>query len=123
MRGHIPVVAWVHIVLNSLSLLLFGGAALALIGIGGLAASSAGRDAALIFGVFGSLATFMVFLAGILALPGLIGGIGLLLRAGWGRMLIIIVSLFGLLNFPLGTVIGIYSLVVMFNDEVIREFA
>ncbi len=123
MRGHIAVVAWLHIVLNGLSLLLFGGAALALLGIGGLAAADAGRDFGLVFGIFGSLATFLMAVAGVLALPGLLGGIGLLLRAGWGRIIVIVVSLLGLLNFPLGTAVGIYSLVVLFNDEVIREFA
>lgn len=123
MRGHIAVVAWLHIILSGLALLLFGGAALALLGIGGLAASHAGRDFGLVFGIFGSLATFLMAVAGILALPGLLGGIGLLLRAGWGRILVIVVSLLGLLNFPLGTAVGIYSLIVLFNDEVIREFA
>jgi hypothetical protein len=45
-----------------------------------------------------------------LALPGLIGGIGLLSYQNWARTLIIILSILSLLNFPLGTFFSIYSL-------------
>ncbi|MGB3183169.1 MAG: hypothetical protein WBB45_17380 [Cyclobacteriaceae bacterium] len=46
----------------------------------------------------------------VLGLPGIIAGIGLLRYKNWARHMIIILSVLNLLNFPLGTILGIYSL-------------
>jgi hypothetical protein len=46
----------------------------------------------------------------VLGIPGLIAGIGLLRYKNWARHMIIILSVLNLLNFPLGTLLGIYSL-------------
>lgn len=51
----------------------------------------------------------------LLSLPQLLGGIGLLKRRGWARILMIIVSIFGLFSFPFGTVLGAYSLWVLLS--------
>jgi hypothetical protein len=56
-----------------------------------------------------------IFMA-VLALPGLLAGIGLLKRKNWGRVLAIVVSFLNLLNFPLGTLLGGYSLWVLFQE-------
>ena len=53
----------------------------------------------------------------ILSLPGILAGVGILKRKAWGRVLGIIISILGLLNFPLGTLIGIYGLFVLFQDR------
>jgi hypothetical protein len=58
----------------------------------------------------------------ILSLPGILAGVGILKRKAWGRVLGIIVSILGLLNFPLGTLIGIYGLFVLFQDQAIVYF-
>jgi hypothetical protein len=53
----------------------------------------------------------------LLSVPSLVGGWGLLKRRPWARMLVLIVSFLNLLNFPLGTLVGGYSIWVLMNDE------
>ncbi len=57
-----------------------------------------------------------------LAIPGLIGGIGLIKRKNWARILILILSIINLLNFPIGTAVGIYSIWALLQPEVTAEF-
>ena len=48
---------------------------------------------------------------------GLIGGIGLLSFQKWARILVMIISAIGCFIFPIGTIIGIYSLWVLMQDD------
>ncbi len=59
----------------------------------------------------------------ILALPQIIGGIGLMRKREWGRILILIVSFFHLLSFPLGTALAVYSFVILLKEETVKLFA
>jgi hypothetical protein len=61
-------------------------------------------------------------LIGFLATLGLVGGLGLLQFVSWARYLVIVVAIIGLLNIPIGTLKGVYSLWVLFQDETIRLF-
>lgn len=58
----------------------------------------------------------------ILSLPGLVGGIGLFLRQGWARILTLIVAALGLLNIPIGTALGIYTIWVLVQPETTKLF-
>jgi hypothetical protein len=58
----------------------------------------------------------------IISLPGLIAGIGLFLRQGWARILSLIVAAFGLLNIPIGTALGIYTIWVLVQPETTKLF-
>jgi hypothetical protein len=58
----------------------------------------------------------------ILAIPKIIGGLGLLKRNEWARILLMILSFLSLLNIPLGTALGIYSLVYLMKPEMIALF-
>ena len=58
----------------------------------------------------------------ILAIPKIIGGLGLLKHKEWARILIMILSFLSLLNIPLGTALGIYSLVYLMKPETITLF-
>ena len=49
------------------------------------------------------------------------GGIGLLMRQGWGRILAIVNAVLSLFAVPIGTVIGALILVYLFRPEV-REY-
>jgi hypothetical protein len=51
------------------------------------------------------------------ALPGLVGGIGLLRFRPWARILGIVVAVLNLIHVPFGTAVGIYGLWVLFNKE------
>ncbi len=59
----------------------------------------------------------------IVSLPGIIGGVGLLKYQGWARILVLILSFLDLLNFPMGTAIGIYSIWVLLNNKTEKLFA
>jgi hypothetical protein len=58
----------------------------------------------------------------ITSLPEIIGGFGLLKRKRWARTLILIVACLDLIFIPIGTVIGIYELWVLLQDETARLF-
>ncbi len=55
----------------------------------------------------------------VVSIPGVIGGIGLLRRRPWARILALIVGAIDLLDIPLGTALGIYTLWVLMRDEVV----
>lgn len=57
---------------------------------------------------------------GIMAIPSIIAGWGLSKHKSWARILVIILAILSLPNFPVGTAIGVYALVIMFNDETKR---
>ena len=62
------------------------------------------------------------FLA-IISVPDIIGGIGLLKWQPWARILVLILSVIKLINFPLGTIVGVYSIWVLMQNEVAGLFA
>jgi hypothetical protein len=55
-------------------------------------------------------------------IPQISGGVGLLKKKPWGRTLILIVSVLGLVFFPFGTALGIYSIYVLTHQETIKLF-
>ena len=58
----------------------------------------------------------------ITSIPEIIGGIGLLKRRPWARILILIVACVDLLWIPIGTIIGIYELWVLLQNETLLLF-
>ena len=75
----------------------------------------------------GAMALLIVFGLGFLVVGGLavlhlIVGLGLLGRKEWARWLAIILSLLGLFNFPIGTVIGGLIIVFLLQDNVQEAF-
>jgi len=59
---------------------------------------------------------------GVLGLPSVIGGIGLVKRRSWARLLVLIVAALGIFNFPFGTALAIYAFWVLSRDEVAAVF-
>lgn len=53
---------------------------------------------------------------------GFLAGWGLLQRERWARTLTLVLSFLALLNIPLGTALGIYSLWVLLPEESEREY-
>jgi hypothetical protein len=122
MRTHIIILAWLHIVLNGLTLLLGAGIMLLLFGIGGAAAVSGGHEALPAVPILGTIGTFILLCFAIVSVPGIAVGVGLLNLAPWARIGGIIISILQLFNFPFGTAVGIYGLVVLFNPETVALF-
>jgi hypothetical protein len=113
MKNHIQVVAILHIALGVMSLV----AAIILFSIIGLAGGiviSQGEEAAA--GILGIIAIVLGGFLAITGLPGIIGGWALLTGRNWGRILVIILAVLGLFNFPIGTAVGAYTLWVLLQD-------
>jgi hypothetical protein len=115
-RTHVKAIAWINILFGVLYVLV---ALLAFTGFFSIANLVDDDLAEGILNVSGSMLGFILLGLG---LPGLIGGIGLLGYHDWARILIIILSILGLFNFPLGTFLGIYSLWVLFRGDTRRLF-
>ncbi len=56
----------------------------------------------------------------VFSILGIIGAIGVIKRKEWGRIMMLVISFFNLIHIPLGTVLGVYSIWVLLNDETIR---
>jgi hypothetical protein len=74
-------------------------------------------------GVLGIIGTIAVLFFAVLALPGILAGYGLLKRQRWGQILGIVVGALSLVNFPMGTLIGIYTLWVLLQEAATGYFA
>lgn len=59
---------------------------------------------------------------GLLGLPQIIGGLGLLRQKEWARILILVLAFIALANVPFGTALGVYTMIVLFNQETVRLF-
>ena len=62
------------------------------------------------------IGTFLI----VLSVPGIIGGIWLLRRREWARILTLIVGALGLIDIPLGTALGVYTLWALTRDEAVE---
>jgi hypothetical protein len=123
MDQHLKIVAYLLIAMGALGLLFAVCILVAGVGIGGVVgASSPDQDGALAALMSGGLMMGLAVLVGVLSIPNILAGRGLLQRRPWARTLAIVLSVIGLLNFPLGTAIGAYSLWVLLNDETRRLF-
>lgn len=116
MEKHVTLVAIINIVFGTIGLLV-GFFLFVVLILGGLI--SGDSEAAAITGIVGTtLCGFFM----ILSIPEFIGGIGLLKRKGWARILVLIISILDLINIPIGTMIGIYSIWVLLNDKTPQLF-
>jgi hypothetical protein len=117
MQQHVTIVGWLYIISHVFFIVIGGFVFLLLTGIGVVVRDP---EALPILSIVG---TWTALFLTVLALPGLIAGVGLLRRQMWGRVLAIIVAFFGLINFPIGTAIGIYALFVLLQNAAAEYFA
>ena len=59
----------------------------------------------------------------LLSIPAIVGGAGLMKHAPWARILVLILGVINIFNIPFGTVLAIYTLWVLLNDETARMFS
>lgn len=117
MEKHITIVAVLSIFFGALGILI-GIVVFVVIAGGGLI--SGDPEAMSITGI---VATCIALFCFITSAPKLIAGIGLLKRRSWARILALILAILELLNFPIGTAIGIYVIWVLLNEETAKLFA
>jgi hypothetical protein len=68
------------------------------------------------------MGTFLPALILLASILGLIAGIGLLSFQKWSRFMAMVLAAIGCFVFPVGTIIGIYSLWVLMQDETATLF-
>ena len=56
----------------------------------------------------------------LISIPGLVGGIGLFMKKNWARILVLIISVLDILNIPLGTIIAVYSIWVLVQNDTVK---
>lgn len=121
MHQHIKILAILFLILGALGVLIAIGIVIAGAGFVAAILSQAGSgDEQAVAGIVGTCATALAVFFGILSVPTLAAGWGLLKHKSWSRVLGIIVSILSLTHVPLGTAIGVYGLWVLFNDETKR---
>jgi len=108
---HVKVVAVLHLVFSGLTLLA-GLMVTILVVAGGLISGDKTAIA-----ITSGLGFFFAVLFICLSIPAIIGAIGTLKYKNWGRILLVIVGVFNLPGFPIGTALGGYTLWVMFQKE------
>ena len=117
MERQINLIGILWIVMGGLSLILGFLGFLFFFGVSFI--PDLGREAPFILRTVGTVAVFFFVLLG---LPKIIAGIGLLKKKEWARILTLIVSFINLLNIPLGTALGIYSIIILLKEESIQYF-
>ncbi len=116
MEKHVTLVAALNIGFGVMGLLV---ACLAFVVIAGAGAISGDPQTMAITSVVA--ATIAVFFI-TLSVPEIVGGIGLLKHRGWARILVLIIAVLELFQIPFGTVVGIYTIWVLLNDETAKLF-
>ena len=116
MEKHVNLVAALNIGFGSLLVLIAAVTFVIIAGGGLIGGLSSGESLPItITAIVGTaIAAFLVLLGA----PSIVGGIGLLKRKAWARILLLVGGFLNLLDFPLGTALGIYTIWVLMNDEV-----
>ena len=116
MEKHVTVLGILYIAFSALGLLLAVIIFTAIVGGGMISGDS---EAMTITAVVGpAVALFFVLLSA----PGLIGGIYLLKHRPWARILVLVLGFINLIEIPIGTALGIYTIWVLFKNETVDLF-
>ena len=116
MENHLTAVGALSIGLSVLGILVGAFAFVLLAGIGYAVQE---EDASIVLLTIGTVFGFLFL---ILSIPGIIGGIGIFKRKEWARILVLVVSAMHLINIPIGTAVGAYSIWVLVQKETILLF-
>ena len=108
-RDH-KLIGTLHIVLSSFGLL---AAVIVLFVLGTTGLLSGDPTVMAILSSIGGTVSLLLL---VLFLPGFIGGIAMLRGASWAPVLLTVVSVLNLMNIPLGTAVGIFTLVRLYDS-------
>lgn len=114
---HVKIVAWLSIIANALYLVIGASVFFLLVGIGAVAGDAEA------FGILGVVGTMVGAFLAVLGVPGVVAGIAILRRAGWGRVVALVLAAIGLLNFPIGTALGAYTFWVLLQKSADEYFS
>ncbi len=114
---HVNILGWLHIILSGLMIPIAMLVFLVVVGSGYLSGEAEAVAITSIIGI--TIACFMI----LLAIPGIVGGWGLLKRKSWARLVALVIGCLNLLSFPFGTAVGVYTLWVLLQDGASDYFA
>ncbi len=114
MKTHIEVVGLINIV-SAILAILIGGIVFAVLLL--VMPTVNTPDDRLILPLVAGITGFVTLLCGV---PSLVAGIGLLKLKSWARILTLILSILALLNIPIGTISGAYSIWVLTHEESVK---
>ena len=123
MRTHVKVLGVLQLVAGSLWLLFAVGIGMGFSLLGAFVGSSGGQDAEFGGAVLGFLGAAAAGFFGIGGAIAIASGIGVMNFKPWARILSIICSAISLVQFPIGTALGVYGLWVLFSKETEVLFA
>jgi hypothetical protein len=111
MQDHLTIVAALKIGIGGLRLLIGVLVFVAVVG-GGLV--SGDPEARGITAIVGSVIALALAPG---AVARIVGGIALLMRKPWARILVLVLAVLDLLSIPIGTLVGIYTIWALLQDE------
>ena len=120
MEKHVTVVGAVQIGMGALKILTAAAVVIFVVG-GGLLGGIISGDRTPI-AVTAIVGTVIALWLGALAVPEIVGGIGLLRRKSWARYMVMVLAVLDLFNIPVGTAVGVYSIWVLMQDETAELF-
>ncbi len=109
-KSHVELLGWINIVSGALTALSGALVGLALIFLAPVPERQAAVILLLVAVVAGGL-------LGVMAICQVIVGLGLLKHKSWSRLLALVVAVFALFSFPIGTAIAIYAFWVLTKPE------
>ena len=122
METHVKVLGVLNIVFGALGLLTALILAVVFAGVATVVGIDGDSDAAVAIPIIGLTGMATVSILAMWSLPGVIIGIGLVRLRPWARIAGIVVAILGLIVFPVGTVLGVYGLWVLFSKDSERLF-
>jgi hypothetical protein len=122
MQTHVKVLGVLHIVFGILGILIGLGVMTLFGGLASIVQMEGDPDAATAVPILGAIGGVVLVVLLVLSIPGIIAGAGLLSFKPWARILMIVISILDLVNFPFGTALGIYGLWVLLTADGARLF-
>jgi len=123
MDKHVNITGILWIVYGGLGLIAAAIVVMTLLGVSFIVGISAGlEEGGIPIGVLTIVATVVGGILFITSVPEIVAGIWLLKYKEWARILTIILAILNLINIPLGTALGAYSLWVLFHKDAVPLF-
>jgi phage shock protein PspC (stress-responsive transcriptional regulator) len=111
MEEHVKILGILYIAFSALVLVF---ALIVFVAVAGGGLISGDETAIAITSIVATaVAGFLVLLSA----PGIIGGMGLLKRQSWARILVLVLGVINLINIPFGTALGIYTIWALTHKE------
>lgn len=117
MERHIKLLGALYIIFGALFLIGAVVIYFSLIAAGVLSGDATAMFVTEIVGIV--LGSFLL----LVSIPGIIAGIGLLKYKPWAKTLALVIGIINLINFPIGTIIGVYTIWALMNSQTEKIFA